>query len=810
MAPSRFSVSEMMGGDDSPRKPSDKRGSSKRLKTANYVNADNPLSPSALPQPHNKAGMGTDSSLENPFSPGRHQSVHSTHGHPHHRNELSLRDYYEVILRFRWSSLSVFLIVLSLSILKYYYTPKSYQASLKMIKSGSSGAQSFIPLPGMAMGKYSELSTEAIIEIFNAGKVYRHAIDSQVFAGEFKRLSERHPEEVTAAEISRAAEMDADLAAGATSISTVDLNIFLVKSVVTEAPFIAAAVTNAMADSLISILRDMSLQDSYKRIATLEKLIREQESKIEKIDETLRVLSQSNTAAENKEFHGSIDENKALVQLEEYEQKRQQQMLLQKGLEQKCISIRKEFNIVDIPVDQVQFLDSKSSLARQMQDLKFKRQELSTRYREINPSIKKLDNQIRSLEETLKPKASGNVTYVEVDSFQSGLVADLLSYQSELEAIRDQIEYLDLKIKGINIRLLDVPPEVREYRKLSMNKVIMSGLLDGLHQSLQEEKVSSISVDDQLTIVEKASPDFRSSSASLGKFIAIGITLGLALGFGTAFLLHNWSNTVSTSTDLKKLFTYPVLGAIPITTGENKYIENMKPDSANAEVYGTIRTNIRFSSSNNPEKCLMLASALQGEGKSYTAVNLCLSFVLEGNSAILISGDIRKPFTYMKSRRKEDLKRSEGIVEYLEGEATMEQIIYPSDTEGFHFIPTCKRAKNPTRVLRGTRMKELIDHLQNIYDVVIIDTAAVLPVIDACLIAPLVRGVALLVKAKSTDTQSVQNALARLEYVNSPTIGLILNQVTDLKLETFYSYNNSSYYQKKGKKNKSTQAPSHA
>jgi Mrp family chromosome partitioning ATPase len=80
------------------------------------------------------------------------------------------------------------------------------------------------------------------------------------------------------------------------------------------------------------------------------------------------------------------------------------------------------------------------------------------------------------------------------------------------------------------------------------------------------------------------------------------------------------------------------------------------------------------------------------------------------------------------------------------------------------------------------------------FDVVILDAPAVLPVVDSTIISPLVRGVLLVVAAGKTPIGACQQAISRLEHVNSQIIGAVLNKTKDMRFDFFYGAGYSYYY----------------
>jgi capsular exopolysaccharide synthesis family protein len=293
--------------------------------------------------------------------------------------------------------------------------------------------------------------------------------------------------------------------------------------------------------------------------------------------------------------------------------------------------------------------------------------------------------------------------------------------------------------------------------------------------------------------MQKAFPILKSSTPGVAKISMGGIFVGISLGVALAFILNNWENTIKSSSDLKRHFKYSSLGVVPQWNDNVKYIDENIPDSNIAEVYGMLRNNVRFCGIESPEKRLMVASASQTEGKSLTTINLAMSFALEGNSTVLISADLRRAYSHTQFKKKDDLKNKLGIVEFLEEKAGIADIIYESNFSNFSIIPTCSRANNPTKLLKTNKFDELLEYAEQHYDVVIVDTPAILPVVDATIFASKMKGVLVIAHANQTPITAIQECVNRLEHVDSAIIGIVLNRVKDLKLEYFYGYGISNY-----------------
>ena len=277
----------------------------------------------------------------------------------------------------------------------------------------------------------------------------------------------------------------------------------------------------------------------------------------------------------------------------------------------------------------------------------------------------------------------------------------------------------------------------------------------------------------------------------------LGIMLGLFLGVAAAFLLEHWDNTINNTREIKREFNIEPLGLIPMWADEDKYINVKGHDNVNAEVYGVLRNNIRYSNAENPEKCLLIASAIQSEGKSLTSVNLAISFAHEGNRTLLVAMDLRHRRDYCDLRDVEKVNSKEkGIGDFLAEDMGYSNIIYGTNFENLYVLPTGEKRKNPTKLLNSPKLKRFFTDMEREFDVVIIDAPAVLPVVDTTIISPHVRGVLVVVEEGKTPVGACQQSIDRLQHVNSPIIGGVLNKAKSMRFDFFYG-SGYNYYDKK-------------
>ena len=198
----------------------------------------------------------------------------------------------------------------------------------------------------------------------------------------------------------------------------------------------------------------------------------------------------------------------------------------------------------------------------------------------------------------------------------------------------------------------------------------------------------------------------------------------------------------------------------------------------------SLRTNIQFSGKD--KKVILLTSAVQNEGKTTLAVNLCRSFTELGKSVLLVDADMRK--SVMKDRILSG-KITKGLSHYLSGQCDLGEALYTDKTSGICLLPTGEYPPNPVELLAGEDMGDLVKFARNRFDYVIIDSAPLGVVTDAAVLAPFCDGAILVLNAGEIHYKMAQQVVAKLKNTNCTILGVILNQVNH--------QNNGRYYGKR-------------
>ena len=183
---------------------------------------------------------------------------------------------------------------------------------------------------------------------------------------------------------------------------------------------------------------------------------------------------------------------------------------------------------------------------------------------------------------------------------------------------------------------------------------------------------------------------------------------------------------------------------------------------------------------------VMVASALSGEGKTFTCVNLCLSIARERDwSVVLVDADSSKPHL----TRLFSAEREAGFMDLLrDPELSFEDLVMPTDIPGLSLLPAGVHDAHVSELLASRRMKEVCLELSSadVGRMIVFDSSPLLLTTEAVALASQVGQVLMVVRADSTQQQAVLAALEKLDPAKA--INCVLNQTSGADLSESYGY----------------------
>jgi non-specific protein-tyrosine kinase len=196
------------------------------------------------------------------------------------------------------------------------------------------------------------------------------------------------------------------------------------------------------------------------------------------------------------------------------------------------------------------------------------------------------------------------------------------------------------------------------------------------------------------------------------------------------------------------------------------------PRTAAAEAFRSLRTNLMFSSVENPIHTLLVTSAYAGEEKSVLLANLAVTFAQSGNKTILVDSDMRKPSQHTIW----GIPNERGLTTMLlEDAALSTPPLVATSVENLQILPSGPLPPNPADVLSSRRMDEVIGVLKARTNYILFDSPPVLAATDAALLASKLDATLLVIRAGHTRRDHAIRAREALERVHVRIVGAVLS-----------------------------------
>ena len=246
-------------------------------------------------------------------------------------------------------------------------------------------------------------------------------------------------------------------------------------------------------------------------------------------------------------------------------------------------------------------------------------------------------------------------------------------------------------------------------------------------------------------------------------------------------------------------------GAYAATKQPAKQPAIMGPDIsfAASEAYKLLRTKLQFSfADDNDCRVIGLSSALSGEGKSLTAVNLAFTLSQLNKKVLLVDCDMRRPTL----AEKLGILKQPGLSSYLTRQCHLNDLLQLCGIKGnedaFHVISTGQNPPNPIELLSSERMKKALNAMRDAYDFVILDLPPVGEVSDAMAVAKETDGMLLVVRQNYCDRVVLAEAVRQFEFINAKILGVVFNCTSEHGAnygKGYYKRYYKSYYRRYGR-----------
>ena len=220
----------------------------------------------------------------------------------------------------------------------------------------------------------------------------------------------------------------------------------------------------------------------------------------------------------------------------------------------------------------------------------------------------------------------------------------------------------------------------------------------------------------------------------------------------------------------------------------NELIVANNPKSGVAEAVKTIRTNLLFSSIDEPVKSILMTSSLSGEGKSFICANLAIAFAQAGVKVLIVDCDLRRGRQHKIFNVDNELGLSNLLLDDVD--KNYKKYIKKTKYENIYVLPMGIVPPNPSELLASEKNRQLAKILKSKYDLVIYDGVPVGGLTDSIIMADLVDKIVIVSAYKVTPIEYLQNTKKALAQFENKIAGVILNKFPSSK-DRYHS----KYYQ---------------
>ncbi len=341
------------------------------------------------------------------------------------------------------------------------------------------------------------------------------------------------------------------------------------------------------------------------------------------------------------------------------------------------------------------------------------------------------------------------------------------------------------------------PEQERILTQIGRQQDVKSGLYLMLLQKREENSISLAATADKGKLIDD--PQYMGKvSPKSSMIMLIALIMGLAIPAGVIFIVNFMRYKIEGHDDVAKLTSLPIIADVAIASETAKtkadIVVHENQNNQMEEVFRSLRTNLQFIMAEN-EKVVLFTSSTSGEGKTFTAANLAVSFALLDKKVVLVGLDIRKP---RLAELFEINDHQHGITNLLTqpdptAADVKKQILKSGISNNLDILMAGPIPPNPAELVARKSLDQVIDILKETYDYVLIDSAPVGLVTDTLQIGRVANATVLLCRADYTPKEAFGyiNDLAKEKKL--PNMCVVINGIDMSKKKYGYYYGYGRY-----------------
>jgi polysaccharide biosynthesis transport protein len=450
-----------------------------------------------------------------------------------------------------------------------------------------------------------------------------------------------------------------------------------------------------------------------------------------------------------------------------------------------------------------------------------------------NPAITMLKPQVRNLQAQYANLSTAfNPKYPKLAELKAQLKESTRSLNNEMKQVAKAI-LRDYSAAADQERELRTEISAEKERDLSQNDASLQDAVLAREVETNRElyknvllRMQQIQIGEQapvtnISVVDHAVPPQRPATPKKKLDLLISGLLALICGIGLAFIFDQLDNRLKTGEEVEHYLHLPNLAVAPDfamlskATASQQRLGQMRRfllgsegtavttvaahEPGSGDVYRSIRTALMFSRAGAPPQKMLITSAIEGEGKTWTAVHTATAFAQTGAKTLLIDADLRRA----QCHDALGVENSVGLSEVLVGQLDPGDSVRYIEDRNLYLLSAGSSVPNPAELLTSARMLEVLRFFSEQYQYILMDSSPLMYASDTVGIATMADGV-VLVAGSATPKHSVRRAAERLALAGANVLGVVLNRV-DIRHPDHREY--TRYYFSYERDAKNTVAP---
>lgn len=426
-----------------------------------------------------------------------------------------------------------------------------------------------------------------------------------------------------------------------------------------------------------------------------------------------------------------------------------------------------EAEIAEVDADISIYSDAESQIKRQGADIA--QIGAITKSEAVNAEIKKYNQMVSNYDRLTQDLTDENEQVKEartkIQEQRSIILRNISSAQSGLRQRRAGIA----SIGGASVSQLSAQPTIdKGLQEIFREQSVKDNIYTFLLQKREEIALQKTLATPTAQFIDSPTDSGPVSPNRLA-IIGIGLLIGLLIPALIILIKRLLSPKFKDQEELARVTSVPVIGEICHDETKEPVVVGANVASPIAELFRLLRNNINFTCGGSKHKVILLTSTISGEGKTFVALNLAMTYALSDKRVIVLGLDIRRPVL----ARTCGVSNQQGITTYLSGqEDSIDSLIVKSSfNDNLDILPAGPVPPNPNELLMSDRMAEMFAYLREKYDYIIVDTSPIGMISDTFLI---------------TQFSDIQLYVTRASYSTKKSLTVLHNAVNSNRLPHAY------------------------